>query len=238
MPLAALLMRYVANGRIENRKLIVYTDRGRERYEAVPRAGVVRRDHDGSMLPLSRELVDADRFLQQSARTLFDVTECAYQPAGFLGCFARCEGIDFIRILIDGERRWWIGSVIAAGYECLTQVEAKQLRDLFRQILRRFHCGYPIPGSDIGFNADGAPFRPGDSSEYQLGRWCDADCRVAATLLTKLLSLDPEFGAPEDLEGRVGDSAEWRGHVKSNVESILAFREMDYARPNVFSFVG
>jgi hypothetical protein len=161
-----------------------------------------------------------------------------YQTQWLLQAFSNCDGVDFIHRLIDGPRRWWIGSVLQCAQTTLAAADYEQLVHLFRKILRGNNCGYRLPEGDVGFSTEQLPFTPEDDPDLRFCRWSADDTFCAATLLSALLSQSPSFGPPPDPIGIAPDTSEWHTWVHGIVVSLLTIEGFDYDERNVFSFIG
>jgi hypothetical protein len=161
-----------------------------------------------------------------------------YESSRLLGGFSNCRGIDFIERLIDGHRRWWIGSVLQFAHPYFERAEYDELELLFRKVLRRADCGYEIQKTDPGFVADGLPFTPQDDLDLPFGRWSEADSFAATELLSKLKQLSPTFTRPPGPIGIAPEESEWHQWVSENVEALLRIADLNYSECNVLTFIG
>jgi len=151
---------------------------------------------------------------------------------------SRCKGIDFIEPLIDGHRRWWIGSLLQFAHKHFEPGEYEQLELLFRRILRRLDCGYKIQEGDPGLVATGLPFTPEDNLDLPFGRWSEAECFEAVPLLSKIMELSPTFTRPPGPIGIAPDDSEWHEWVCNNVKSLLRIKDLGYSTCNLLTFIG
>src|SRR4051794_16542423 len=56
-----------------------------------------------------------------------------YQSSSLLRAFSHCREINFIEQLIEGQRRWWIGSVLQFAHSYFGRAEYDGLELLFRK---------------------------------------------------------------------------------------------------------
>lgn len=153
---------------------------------------------------------------------------------------ADCEGIDFVECLIEGQRRWWIGSALQAAVDSAAfgTEHRERLVELLRRVLRGSDCGFPIPEGDVGCDAAGLPFVPQEDPDLRIGRWSERESFDAALLATTLLAASPWFARPPGRVGIVPEDAEWDGWVRENLGAIAGIVELEYAERNVISFIG
>ncbi len=161
-----------------------------------------------------------------------------YQSQWLLRGFSNCREIDFIERLIDGQRRWWIGSVLQFAHNYFERSEYNELELLFRKVLRRANCGYNIQKSDPGFKTEGLPFTPTDDPDLPFGRWSEKESFSAAVLLSKMMELSPTFTRPPGPIGIAPDDADWHQWVHDNVQALLRIPDLNYTTCNVFTFIG
>ena len=208
-------------------------------FAATPRKGIVAamttskgRKHT----VLTEEELEAIPALQRSARDHI-AAEGIYPTKWLLSAFSDCAGIEFICPLIDGHRRWWIGSVLQFAKTVMPDDTYAELEQLFRKILRGANCGFKIPDSDIGFVTDGLPFTPENDPDLRFGRWSDIESLVATDLLSSIAAQSPQFTAPPGPMGITPDDSEWHEWVHSNVTSLLQLSDLNYDVCNVLTFV-
>jgi hypothetical protein len=161
-----------------------------------------------------------------------------YQSSWLLRGFSNCRGVDFIERLIDGHRRWWIGSVLQFAHSHLDRSEYEELENLFCRVLRRADCGFTISETDPGFVTAGLPFTPDDDLDLQFGRWSQRESSAAVTLLSKMMELSPTFTRPPGPIGIAPEDAEWHEWVFDNVKSLLRISSLNYSTCNVLTFIG
>ncbi len=185
---------------------------------------------------LSEEQLQAIPFFQQSARIHIN-NGSVYQSMWLLRAFSNCKGIDFIHCLINGHRRWWIGSLLQSANKLLSNTEYNELEYLFRKMIRGSNCGYDIPDGDVGFNTDGLPFEPENTSDLRFGRWDANESLTVTTLLSKIKSFSPIFKPPPGPIGIAPEESEWHEWVQGNVTSLLKISELSYSECNVLTFI-
>lgn len=161
-----------------------------------------------------------------------------YQSLWFLQAFSNCAGVNCIHRLIDGHRRWWIGSVLQFANGMIPAKDYDELTRLFQQMLRGLNCGHQMPDADLGFIADGLPFAPESDPDFRIGRWSERECSTAVRILSYIITLSPTFVRPPRPIGIAPDDAEWNQWVYSNIASLLRIADLDYSVCNLLTFIG
>lgn len=161
-----------------------------------------------------------------------------FQANWLLRGFSNCKGIDFIEVLIDGHRRWWIGSVLQFAHQRLAPHDCDQLDLLFRKILRSYGCGHKRLKNDTGVDSTGLPFTPEDNIDLPFGRWSQEDCINAVPLLSRIMEMSPSFTPPPGPLGLGPDESEWHDWVCENVTALLGLRKLGYGTLNLLTFIG
>jgi len=161
-----------------------------------------------------------------------------YQSNSLLQGFSNCRGIDFIKRLIDGHRRWWVGSILQSAHHHLKGSDYEELEQLFRRVLRRANCGFKVSETDPGFVAAGLPFTPEDDLDLQFGRWSEDESFTAVALLSRLMRLSPTFTRPPGPIGIAPEDDEWHEWVSENVKSLLQISTLNYSTCNILTFIG
>jgi hypothetical protein len=153
---------------------------------------------------------------------------------------ADCVELDFVERLMEGQRRWWIGSALQAAFGCAAMrgEDRDRFLELFRRVLRGSDCGHPIPEGDLGCDPAGLPFVPPDDPDLRIGRWSESESLDAAFLATALLAASPRSERPPGRLGIVPDDSEWDGWVRENLGAIARVGELEFAERNVISFIG
>jgi len=238
--LADLLCRYLRDGNDPTDRLTFTISDTDDTFVSTPSESILatttgRKGRNRKVL--TREQLQTIPILQRSAREHLS-NGAIYQTQWLFQAFSNCDGVDFIHRLIDGHRRWWIGSVLQCARSSLLASDYEQLVHLFRKILRGNNCGYRLPGGDVGFSAERLPFTPEDDPDLRFGRWSEDDAFSATTFLTALLSSSPFFELPPDSIGIAPDTSEWHEWVHGIVQSLLTIGEFHYDECNVFSFIG
>jgi hypothetical protein len=187
------------------------------------------------------ELLGAERLqtipaLQSSAREHLS-SDTIYQAEWLLSAFSNCKGIDFVERVIDGHRRWWIGSVLQFARSVLANNDYQQLEMLFRRILRGLNCG-AILETDIGVNTVGLPFTPDNNPDFRFGRWDKDDVFAVAALLSKLTVMSPIFTPPSGPIGIAPDEGDWHDWANENVIALTRIPNRGYAVCNLLTFIG
>lgn len=172
--------------------------------------------------------------LSRSAREHFSGGS-TYELKWLFQSFSNCHGIDFVERLLDGPRRWWIGSILQFAHTCLAASDYDELSLLFRKLLRGWDCGYPIPSGDVGVVTDGFPISLEANPDFRFGRWTEKDVSKATSLLSEIMSSSPTFSCPPELRP---DEDNWHPHVQNMLNSLLRIRHLPYERCNVLSFIG
>lgn len=238
-PLADLLWRYQREGRDAAEQLKFTVGKGPDVFFTTP-GGPIQARMEASGREL--ELLDEDRLrtipaLQSSGRQHLS-SGTIYQAEWLLGAFSNCKGIDFIERLINGHRRWWVGSVLQFSCSALPNKDYQQLEVLFRKVLRGLNCGWVIPETDIGVNTVGLPFTPDSDPDCRFGRWDKDDVFAVATLLSKVTALSPTFIPPPGPIGIAPDEGDWHEWVHENVTALARIPNLGYAVCNLLTFIG
>jgi hypothetical protein len=144
----------------------------------------------------------------------------------------------FIRCIVDGERRWWIHSLLEAaeywfGPGCPDYVA---LHGLCQKLLP----GSSLPewgrrAADPDPESPAFPVLPLDASDPTMGAWTTEETEEAISYCRTLLDLGAKFaryagiGYPETEEG-------WDRWVRRIVEQLLSLRPGGFLDPIVVSF--
>jgi hypothetical protein len=239
-PLGELLRRYQLDGKNPSERLMFTADNTCDTFFATPGGSMgawLGEGPDRHLEELTEERIRAIDVLQRSAREHLS-RGSIYQSSWLLRGFSKCKGIDFIEQLINGHRRWWIGSVLQFADANLERGDYEILESLFRRILRGSNCGYKIRKGDPGFITDGLPFVPEDVPDLPFGRWSEEESFYAASLLSKMMELSPTFTRPRGPIGIAPDDSEWHEWVYNNVQSFLRIANLNYSVCNVLTFIG
>lgn len=239
MTVGELLLRYSRDGIDPNERLTFTAACNCATFTTAPNSAVRTfiEDNSGKLkdaIILAESDLEKFPILQQSAREHLSKGS-THESDRLFWAFSNCRGVDFVKRLINGDRRWWIGSVLQGAQTVLDSKDYTTLEHLFRQILRGYDCGYPISAGDIGFIKEGLPFTP-DNDPCGFGRWTDDDA-VSIQLLSKMLILSPVFRRPPGPIGIAPDDSEWHDWVHQNVLSLLKVRDLDYEVCNVLTFI-
>ncbi|HXB59323.1 MAG TPA: hypothetical protein VNU95_07150 [Candidatus Acidoferrales bacterium] len=237
--LADLLLQYQRNGIDGDTKFQFSIGNAPEHFCAIP--GGVIYAFMGEGAARHREEFTEDKLrvieiLQQPARKHLS-SENIYQALCLLRAFGNCKGIDFIKQLIDGHRRHWIGSMLQSAQPILTLSEFKELEFLFVRILRDINCGFKMSIGDAGFVRDGLPFVPEDDPDKRFGRWSEKECSSAILLLSKIMAASPRFERPPEFSA-LADDGDWHDWTRDNILSLLKICDLDYSDCNMLSFIG
>lgn len=238
--LAELLCRYSRDGNDPDERFTVIDDDTWDTFVATPHGAMTAALTDESgrrRLVLTESEIQAVPFLQRTASDHL-TSGSIYQSKWFFQAFSNCAGINCIRRLIDGHRRWWIGSVLQLAKEALPSGDYDKLEHLFRQILRGLNCGFQIPQGDPGFTAAGLPFTPPNDPDLRFGRWSEDDSSLAVALLSKIVSSSPVLTRPPGPIGIAPDDSQWHEWVSENVTSLLHIPDADGDVCNVLTFIG
>ena len=161
-----------------------------------------------------------------------------YQSYWVVNALSTCTRIDFVHRLIDGQRRWWIGSVLQFVQDSVHDQETyNELVHLFGRVLRGFDCGHPVFAADVGIVTDGLPFTPEEDPDIRVGRWSEQETSAAVEILSNVLSSSPTFTPPRGPLGIVPDDSEWQEWVHGNVAALLSVGDLDYAERNVLTYI-
>lgn len=231
---------YIKRGKDPGQRLLIVSDETDDTFTAVPQGeirGTVRTASGRNQKVIAEHQLDEVPLLQRTVRDYINHTS-NYNTRWILQAFSNCEGIDFIQRIMDGQRRWWVGSVLQSAKAILPSNEYGELVYLFRKLLRGMNCGYPIPKDDVGVNVKGLPFSLKDNPDFRTGRWSEDETFTALDLLSKLLTLSPSFTPPPGPVGIAPDPSEWHVWVHAAVASILDVWDLDYFERNVLSFIG
>lgn len=240
LSLTELLGRYVNHGNDPNERLTFTYGVNDDTFVATPKKSVSGAITDNSGRRYSvftEQQLQALPVLQRSARYHLS-SGSIYQSQWLFQAFSNCSGVNFIHRLIDGQRRWWIGSVLQFASGMIAADDYDELTRLFQQILRGIDCGFPIPDADIGFITDGLPFTPENDPDLRIGRWSEKESLTAVQILSYIVSLSPTFVRPPGPIGIAPDDAEWNQWVHGNVASLLRVSDIDYDVCNVLTFIG
>ncbi len=237
--LVDLLIQYQRDGIDEGTKLVFTFAPSCDTYDAVPRGPLREFIADSGQGPeaITEERLRTIEALKCPAREHIS-GDTIYQAHWLFEGFSNCKGIDFIKRLTGGNRRWWIGSVLQTGQALLPIDEYKELEKLFRKILRGCDCGFSIVNGDAGFVAEGLPFVPDNDPDLRFGRWLEKECSIAMSLLSKIVDSSPAFKRPPEFAHSQMADSEWHEWAHSNVVSFLQMRDLDYGVCNMLSFIG
>jgi hypothetical protein len=209
-------------------------------YDSIPRGPMracVGKVPDRKHETFTEEQLRKIAILQRSAREHFS-NDDIYQAMWFFQAFSNCKGINFIKQLIGGHRRSWIGSVLQCAQPLLNTDEYKRLEHLFSRILRGADCGFNMSIGDAGFAQEGLPFVADNDPDLRFGRWSPEECSTAVLLLSKIMASSPTFARPPGPIGIAPDFSEWHDWTRSNILSLLKMRDLDYSDCNMLSFIG
>ena len=237
IPLSELVRRYQRDGRDSSRRLTFTWAHTDDTVSTTPGGSIMAWVREGSkreMEILTEERLQNIPMFQARARE--HLSNDNYQSWWLLGAFSNCNGIEFIAQLIDGHRRWWIGSVLQSARRVLANSEYEEVKSLFRKILRGGNCGYDDVTGDVGVDIDDLPFSPEDDPYFRFGRWTEKDIVIAVPLLSKILDSSPPFGRPPGQVGMAPD--EWHEWVHGNAAALVRVANLEYGRPNVLTFIG
>jgi hypothetical protein len=238
--LADLLRQYQRDGIEEKTRISFTMGNAPDHYFATPHGSIEAFLGEGP--ERKRDVITDDQLrsidaLQCSAREHLSDNNI-YQAKWLLEAFSNCKGINFIKCLVDGQRRGWVGSVFQSAQLVLNASEYRELESLFVRVLRNIDCGFKLSIGDIGFVTNGLPFKPDDDPDVRFGRWTEQECSMAMTLLTKLEVSSPKFQCPPGFAMLDNSDSEWHEWAQSNVLSLLQIRDLNYKVCNVFSFIG
>jgi len=160
----------------------------------------------------------------------FILGHSSFQFNQLLEILAKSRSCPFIRCIVDGERRWWIHSLLEAaslsfGSQSLDFVT---LHGLCQKLLRFF-------GTDIDLKSLSFPVLPLDDGDMWMGVWTNEETEKALVYCQALLELGVKFarhdgiGYPETDEG-------WDAWVRRIISELLNLRRDGFLRPLVVSF--
>ncbi len=238
--LAELLCRYLHDGNDPDESLTIIDSESRSKFFVSPQrniSGIISADSSQEYSLFTEQQLHCIPFLQYSARDQISHGHI-HELKWLLQAFSNCKGISFIHLLLDGHRRWWIGSVLQAANALLAPDDYDKLLQLFRRLLRGYNCGYNIPDGDIGYTTDGFPCMPQDDPSLLFGRWSQNDTFVAGSLFTQTLASSPTFSLPPDQIGIAPDSADCHQWVYNILTSFLETEDLNFSECNVVSFIG
>ena len=238
--LGDLLRRYQLDGKNPGERLMFTDAHSDDTFFATPGGPIgawIGNSSERHFVELTEERIHTIDVLQRPAREHLS-RGSIYQSSWLLRGFSNCRGIDFIERLIDGQRRWWIGSVLQFAHTYFERSEYEELEYLFRRVLRRADCGYKIQNTDPGFVVTGLPFTPEDDPDLPFGRWSEEESFAAAVLLSKMMELSPTFARPPGPIGIAPEDSKWHEWVHDNVESLLRIPDLKYSACNVLTFIG
>lgn len=238
--LGDLLRRYQRDGKDRGERLMFTGIDNDDTFFASPGGSIgawIGSGSDRHLEELTEERIGGIAPLQSPAREHLS-RGSIYQAEWLLRGFSNCRGVDFIERLIDGQRRWWIGSVLQFAHTRSERSEYDALELLFRKILRRWNCGYNIQAGDPGIVTEGLPFTPQDDPDLAFGRWSKEESFAAGALLSKLMGSVPGFTRPPGPIGIAPDESEWHQWVFETVEKVLRLRDLNYSTCNVLTFIG
>lgn len=238
-----LLWRYYEDGTDADERLYwIDHDAKDATYMSIPREKVTGTRHgpDGARLHgiMTRSDTANIIFLQQAAFDHFS-GGAPYPLAIFLRCFARCNGIDFIRPLTEGHRRWWIGSLLQGAKEGarISSLDCERLEFLFQKMLRGWDCGYPMTERRIDLEKFEFPALPEDDPDMRFSVWSQDETRFALAVLEELISLEPRFVRPPGRVAVTLDDDEWHSWVVENVRGFLRAASLKSEWKSIISLI-
>lgn len=237
-PLGTLLSYIAKHGKPDARGLSFVED-DRRQYVARPGVGVLC----GEARKLSPVIGDED-YLRRPTSDLLAVGS-SFQLNFVLQALQNCSSVDFVRCLIDGDRRWWLVSVLKCAHQMLKVQEqpwlanpedvkrafaikaedCKRFLRLGNIVLRTYGDGPPPTEAEIA--ASGFPIKPADDADCWMGCWSESDTYFVVDFLRQLRALEPTF--PAEISHGAED---WNRYVHSvldrlvGVETFLTFEKL------------
>jgi hypothetical protein len=160
----------------------------------------------------------------------FIIGHSSFQLDDLLMILAESRSCAFIRCIVDGERRWWIHSLLETASLSFgpQSTDFIALHGLCQKLLRFF-------GTDIDLRSLSFPVLPRDDGDNWMGVWTAEETEEALVYCEALLDLGVKFaryegiGYPETEEG-------WDAWVRRIITQLLNLRRDGFLRPLVVSF--
>jgi len=154
---------------------------------------------------------------------------------------SRCSNTGFVRMLTEGHRRWWIGSLLDAAEEseALTPDDYAQFVRLWEKVLRGYNCGKWLTTATFVLSDFEFPLLPTDDADLQIGIWTEPEAGFVADCLRRLTALDTRFKAPPQRIG-IGPETDddWNAWVYEMIRQFLTIGDLpDYGRLAVVTFI-
>lgn len=189
---------------------------------------------------LTREAIAEHSFLSKTVREHLARDE-SWGLMALLQAFSQCASYPFIRRITHGQRRWWIGSLLAYAEQApsIAREEYEQFVLLWQKVLRVYDCGKPLPARPIALGDFDFPIIPTDDTDLWMGVWTKEEAKLMVTVLEQIQSQQPRFAVPPKWVGlaSAGTDDEWNEWVYRMIEQVLVLRELNIKDLRVVSFI-
>ncbi len=189
--------------------------------------------------------VDAERLLD--ALTADEVSQAREDSLPFqiaLGRVSQSSNAhDIVQPLLDGHRRWWIGSFLESLRECspwtIRPSDVDYVESLLSSLLRGWNCGTAIRSEVDLPNCLSFPITPKCDVDFRFAVLSSSDFEfLRLFLIERLRDEDRRFVRPS---GRVGiapeTDEEWDEWIRQVIREI-ATKPLEVPNPSLVSFIG
>ncbi len=189
---------------------------------------------------LTRETVAEHPFLSKTIREHLARDE-SWGLMALLQAFSQCASYPFIRRVTHGQRRWWIGSLLAYAEQApgIAREDYEQFVLLWQKVLRGCDCGKPLPSRSFTLGDFAFPIIPTDDAGLQMGVWTQEEAEFVVTVLEQIRAQQPRFAAPPECVGLASDAGDdtWNEWVHRMIGQVLVLRELNFKDLRVVSFI-
>lgn len=216
----------------------VYDPERRHRYYGTPAGGVTRIAPDEPMQELDEPALSQIPLLHQTgAQYLAGDQGDSYDLAFLLHALAAETTSNVARLITDGYRRWWIGSLLASAHDwALNAADFEHLRAQCARILRIYDCGFPLDDVDHR-SLRTLPYLPTQDGDYYMNLFDSTDANRFVDLLERLQQSDLKFADPPPRF--LHDSAvDWNSLVRDRIAEFLTWRSLSPPHDHLITFIG
>jgi hypothetical protein len=157
-----------------------------------------------------------------------------------LTALSHCPSNKSVRLLTQGNRRWWIGSFLEYSEYTLgpNAPDYIYLASLFQRMLRGYDCGKVLPKSDTNVNDVPFPVLMQDDPDLRMSVWTDEETCLVVEIIRSIMNKDAKFAMPPSTVGIApANDEDWNDWVHKMIGHILAIDAFPPAMRTVVGFI-
>lgn len=217
----------------------VHDPEHRHRFHASPARGVIRIDRDRPVEELDESALRQIALLRQTtAQYLTSDQGNSYELAFLLHALATETTSNVTRLITDGYRRWWIGSLLASAHNSgvLSASDFEHLRVQCARILRIYDCGFPLDDADRR-SPRTLPYLPTQDGDYYMNLFDVSEANRFADLIGRLQQSDLQFAVPPPRFLHKSEE-DWNALVRDRIAEFLTWRSLSPPHDHLITFIG